>query len=69
MKLIDLTENDIGRRVIYTPSHGDPEEGEITGFNKYFVFVRYPQYYLNERQNRNRGVATLAANLEFKEEN
>lgn len=42
--MINPTENDIGREVIYTGNRypgGKPEEGVITRFNDLSVFVRY----------------------------
>lgn len=40
--MIDPTETDIGRKVIYQGMHPDDrDEGVITSFNKRFVFVRY----------------------------
>lgn len=36
--MINPTENDIGRSVIY---RGDGDEGVITSFNAHLVFVRY----------------------------
>ena len=45
--MINPTEYDIGRKVIYKPMHADDfeppdcEEGIITSFNDRFVFVRY----------------------------
>jgi len=39
----DLTNNDIGRKVIYRHKHGVDllEEGIITSYNDKFVFVKY----------------------------
>ena len=31
----------IGDGVVYTPAHGEPEDGVITSVNDRFVFVRY----------------------------
>lgn len=31
----------MGREVIYTPRHGEPERGVITGTGHAYVFVRY----------------------------
>lgn len=42
--MIEPTEADIGRKVIYTGNTypgGKPEEGVITSFNLHSVFVRY----------------------------
>lgn len=39
--MITVTENDIGRTVVYTPSHGKREYGVISSFNELYVFVRY----------------------------
>ena len=46
--MIDPTEQDIGRSVIYVPGHAhddlhhkDCERGHITSFNDHCVFVRY----------------------------
>lgn len=38
---ISETEKDIGRKVIYTDRTGRKEEGIITSFNKWYIFVRY----------------------------
>jgi hypothetical protein len=43
-KMIEPTEHDIGRAVVYTGRRypgGALEEGVITSFNDYRVFVRY----------------------------
>jgi hypothetical protein len=49
---IELTETDIGRKVIYVPNHAnddaghpDCEEGVITSINDTAVFVRYGSDY------------------------
>ena len=42
--MIEPTEDDIGRAVVYTGNRypgGKLEEGVITSFNDYLVFVRY----------------------------
>jgi hypothetical protein len=42
--MIEPTEDDIGRAVVYTGNRfpgGKLEEGVITSFNRYTVFVRY----------------------------
>lgn len=42
--MIDPTEQDIGRKVVYTGNRyagGKLEEGVITSFNNYGIFVRY----------------------------
>lgn len=46
--MINPTEKDIGRRVVYIPNHADGnyghpdcKEGPITSMNEHFVFVRY----------------------------
>ncbi len=42
--MIEPVANDIGRKVIYTGNRypgGKPEEGVITSFNHWQVFVRY----------------------------
>ena len=41
--MIDPTEKDIGRGVVYQASYPDAprEDGVITSFNKNYVFVRY----------------------------
>lgn len=31
----------VGRKVVYTPFHGEVEEGVITGHSKSWVFVRF----------------------------
>ncbi len=42
--MIEPTQSDIGREVIYTGNRypgGKPEAGVITSFNSYCIFVRY----------------------------
>ena len=39
--MIDPTESDIGRLVIYRSGHGLVEEGIIMSMNESYVFVRY----------------------------
>lgn len=39
--MINPTEKDIGRRVVYTPIRGPKEYGVITAFNLWTVHVRY----------------------------
>jgi hypothetical protein len=40
--VIEPTQEDVGRQVIYTSKGGDVRErGRITGYNAAFVFVRY----------------------------
>lgn len=40
--MIDPTEEDVGRKVVYRDRSGSKvEEGVITSFNATFVFVRY----------------------------
>jgi hypothetical protein len=40
--MINPTEKDIGRKVIYQGGHpGDREEGVITSFNDYYIFGRF----------------------------
>jgi hypothetical protein len=36
-----LTENDIGRWVIYTAPNGATENGRIKSWNKHYIFVVY----------------------------
>ena len=44
--MINPTQDDIGRKVIYTGNYGGPlEEGVITSFNEAAVFVRYGADY------------------------
>jgi len=38
--MIKVTEDDIGRAVIYRPHGLPPDEGVIVAFNERFVFVR-----------------------------
>jgi hypothetical protein len=37
----DLTGESVGALVRYTPAHGDPETGYISGWNEDWVFVKY----------------------------
>jgi len=39
--LINPTDKDVGRAVVYIPNFGDREDGVITSFNSKVVFVRY----------------------------
>ena len=51
--MIDPTEQDIGRKVIYTGNYGGPlEEGVITSFNECAVFVRYGANTTSKATNR-----------------
>lgn len=51
--MIDPTERDIGRKVIYTGNYGGSlEEGVITSFNNSYVFVRYGTKYTSEATSR-----------------
>ena len=53
--MIDPTEVDIGRKVIYTGNRypgGKREEGVITSFNSYAVFVRYRAGTTSQGTNR-----------------
>jgi hypothetical protein len=58
--MINPTEKDIGRSVIYIPSHGNREYGIITSFNSRFVFVRYS----HQHQTQN-GQATMREDLHW----
>lgn len=44
--MINPTNKDIGRAVVYRPRHGMPEDGVITAFNDTYVFVRYGEQSL-----------------------
>ena len=39
--MIEPTERDIGRAVIYQPRGCEPESGLISSYNDVYVFVRY----------------------------
>jgi hypothetical protein len=41
MDIKTLTEKDIGKWVIYTPTFGDKELGRIKSYNNIFIFVVY----------------------------
>jgi hypothetical protein len=56
--MIKVTEDDIGRVVIYRPRGLPPDEGVIVAFTERVVFVRY----MGEQHSR----ATSYRNLEFK---
>lgn len=43
--MINPTEADIGRGVVYMPGFGVAEDGAITSFNDKFVFVRYQKQH------------------------
>lgn len=40
-KMIDIQQDDIGRKVLYRSHHGTIEEGVITSYNSVYVFVRF----------------------------
>ena len=51
--MINPTEKDIGRQVIYQGGHPDDrEEGVITSFNDHSVFVRYGAKVQSQGTNR-----------------
>ena len=52
--MIEPTEKDIGRKVIYTGNAwcNEFEEGVITSFNEAVVFVRYGAKFHSEATNR-----------------
>lgn len=53
--MIEPTDADVGRKVIYTGNRypgGEPEEGVITSFNPHAVFVRYPSSGTSQGTNR-----------------
>ncbi len=41
MEILELSKHDVGRWVVYTPSHGEPERGRIKFWNDKYVFVVY----------------------------
>lgn len=59
--MINPTEKDVGRGVVYTGNYGGPlEEGVITSFNERFVFVRYKKQHPSQN-----GQATQREDLEW----
>ena len=54
----NLTEEHIGRNVIYTDGTGDTEEGYITSWNQTYIFVDYGK-------SCGRGIATSPGDLNF----
>jgi hypothetical protein len=53
--MINPTEEDIGRLVVYIPYEGaTAEEGVITSMNKSFVFVRYKSSNTSQATGRSR---------------
>lgn len=42
---MQVTQEDIGRKVVYEDGFGYNEEGVITSFNSSYVFVRYGSQY------------------------
>jgi hypothetical protein len=55
--MIRVTEDDIGRAVIYRPPGLPPDEGVIVAFTERFVFVRYTGEQFSK--------ATLYRDLEY----
>ena len=43
--MINPTEKDIGRGVVYNTGFGEPEDGAITSFTDKVVFVRYQKQH------------------------
>lgn len=60
-----LTNEDIGRWVVYTPTAGDPEKGRIKSWNDKFVFVVYKCDFQWDRFQDFTGCATDPEDLEF----
>lgn len=58
--MIDPGPDDVGRPVIYRPTgdHGREEEGEITGMNSHYVFVKFAG-------SQPQGIAVHRRNLEW----
>ncbi len=53
--MIEPVEADLGRKVVYHSAGGEvTEEGVITSFNDYFVFVRYGNERLSKATRRER---------------
>lgn len=59
--MIDPTEADIGRRVVYRAQGQPGERGVITSFNKHWVFVRYAR----QRHPDANGIATHRDDLHW----
>lgn len=57
IKISNLTENDVNRKVVYNPEFGLQQEGRITSWNNSFIFVDY--------DNTGRGAATRPEDLNF----
>jgi len=65
IEISELTENDIGRAVVYC-REGPREDGTITSYNSYWVFVRYkPGQYPRPFEGVGAGVATYPRDLEW----
>jgi len=64
--LPELTENDIGRWVIYHVGKEDQEEGRIKDWNENYVFVVYKCNNSWNKFKEYTGVATLPEDLNFK---
>ncbi len=58
--MIDPTEQDIGRGVVYTTYLGKGEDGAITSFSDQFVFVHY-----SDQHPSSFGKATRREDLEW----
>lgn len=59
--MINPTEADIGRGVVYTGNYNGPlEYGVITSFNDKFIFVRYSKQHPSQN-----GQATAREDLEW----
>lgn len=59
--MINPTEKDVGRAVVYTGNYGGPrEDGVITSFNDKYVFVRYKTQHPSQN-----GKATSREDLEW----
>lgn len=58
--MIEVTENDIGKGVVYCPKYGEREDGVITSISDSFVFVRYKKQHPSAN-----GQATKREDLEW----
>lgn len=50
--MVEPSESDIGRMVIYRSGHGGDEEGVIISVNSEYVFVRYKGQYTSAATRR-----------------
>ena len=66
LNIKEITPKDIGRRVIYTSGHSEPEEGVLKSYNETFMFVVFHCNGEWENYRDYTGCCTNPRDLKFK---